>query len=173
MATDRPNRGESDADIGDDRVRDDDFERDFGAADPPDPLGQSMPDITEAHIAEAGPDGPTPRRRPSRAERAERAARQEAAGRAGNALQAEAGNGEPEVPAETHHSNEPAHPRKGLFGRAADFLRASYAELRRVQWPDRRQVGQGTAVTLGFVIVAGAYLGLLDAIWNPIIQAIL
>jgi preprotein translocase SecE subunit len=89
------------------------------------------------------------------------------------ALQAEAGNGDTEPPAETHHSNEPAHPRKGLFGRAADFLRASYAELRRVQWPDRRQVGQGTAVTLGFVVVAGAYLGLLDAIWNPIIQAIL
>ena len=64
-------------------------------------------------------------------------------------------------------------PRKGVFGRAVDFLRASYAELRRVQWPDRRQVGQGTAVTLGFVVVAGAYLGLLDAIWNPIIQAIL
>ena len=42
-----------------------------------------------------------------------------------------------------------------------------------MQWPDRRQVGQGTAVTLGFVVVAGAYLGLLDAIWNPIIQAIL
>jgi preprotein translocase SecE subunit len=172
MATDRPSRGESDADTGDDRVRDDDFERDFGAAEPPDPLGQSMPDVTEAHIAETGPEGPT-RRRPSRAERAERAARQEAAGRAGNALQAEAGNDEPESPAETHHSNEPAHPRKGLFGRAADFLRASYAELRRVQWPDRKQVGQGTAVTLGFVVVAGAYLGLLDAIWNPIIQAIL
>ena len=47
--------------------------------------------------------------------------------------------------------------RKTCFGRAADFLRASYAELRRVQWPDRRQVGQGTAVTLGFVVVAGAY----------------
>ena len=54
-----------------------------------------------------------------------------------------------------------------------NFLRASWAELQRVQWPDRRQVGQGTAVTLGFVIVAGAYLGLLDAIWNPVIQAIL
>jgi preprotein translocase SecE subunit len=179
MATDRPGPGESDADIepdiGDDRVRDDDFERDFGDAEPPDPLGQAMPDITEAHIAEAGPDGPAPRRRPSRAERAERAARQEAAGRAGNELQvqASAANGEAEAPVEHHHSNEPAHPRKGLFGRAADFLRASYAELRRVQWPDRRQVGQGTAVTLGFVVVAGAYLGLLDAIWNPIIQAIL
>ena len=190
MSTDRPRRGEeSDADLGDDRVRDDDFERDFGEGDPPDPLGQAEPAVTEAHIAEMGPDGPLDpeeadnepasdrRRRRSRAEREARRARQEAAGRAGNEVQLskQVPNGEPK-PEEEHehrHSNEPAHPRKGLFGRAADFLRASYAELRRVQWPDRKQVGQGTAVTLGFVIVAGAYLGLLDAIWNPIIQAIL
>ena len=32
------------------------------------------------------------------------------------------------------------------------FLRASWAELQRVQWPDRRQVGQATAVVLGFVV---------------------
>jgi preprotein translocase SecE subunit len=177
MATDRPRRGESDAEeqLGDDRVRDDDFERDFGQAEPPDPLGQSEPAVTEAHMAEAGPDGPERPRRRSRAERAQRAEAAAAAGRAGNEQQQSAAvpNGEAQAPEEHHHSNEPAHPRKGLFGRAADFLRASYAELRRVQWPDRRQVGQGTAVTLGFVIVAGAYLGLLDAIWNPIVQAIL
>jgi preprotein translocase SecE subunit len=61
----------------------------------------------------------------------------------------------------------------GPFGRVGGFLAASWAELQRVQWPDRRQVGQGTAVVLGFVIIAGAYLGLLDAIINPIIQKIL
>jgi preprotein translocase SecE subunit len=164
MATDRPRRGENDADIGDDRVRDDDFERDFGDAEPPDPLGQAEPAVTEAHIAEQGPG----RRRRSRAERAERAQAAAEAGRAGNvARQVE------DDESTTPVGHELAHPRKGIFGRAADFLRASYAELRRVQWPDRRQVGQGTAVTLGFVIVAGAYLGLLDAIWNPIVQAIL
>jgi preprotein translocase SecE subunit len=177
MATDRPRRGESDAeeDLGDDRVRDDDFERDFGQSEPPDPLGQAEPNVTEAHIAEAGPDGPERPRRRSRAERAQRAEAAAAAGRAGNELQQPetVPNGEAQAPEEHHHANEPAHPRKGIFGRAADFLRASAAELRRVQWPDRRQVGQGTAVTLGFVIVAGAYLGLLDAIWNPVIQAIL
>jgi preprotein translocase SecE subunit len=181
MATDRPRRGEeSDADLGDDRVRDDDFERDYGETEPPDPLGQAEPAVTEAHLSERGPSpaGPARGRRPSRAEREERKARQEAAARAGNEVQLskQVANGEPSATDEEHergHSNEPAHPRKGVFGRAADFLRASYAELRRVQWPDRRQVGQGTAVTLGFVVVAGAYLGLLDAIWNPIIQAIL
>jgi preprotein translocase SecE subunit len=184
MATDRPRRGEeSDAELGDDRVRDDDFERDFGDTEPPDPLAQAEPAVTEAHLAERGAtdaedsDDPARRRRRPRAEREARRARQEAAGRAGNEVQLSkepVPNGEPAAPAEERrHANEPAHPRKGLFGRAADFLRASYAELRRVQWPDRRQVGQGTAVTLGFVVVAGAYLGLLDAIWNPIIQAIL
>jgi preprotein translocase subunit SecE len=42
------------------------------------------------------------------------------------------------------------------------FLKASWAELQRVQWPDRRQVGQATGVVIGFVIVAGAYLGVAD-----------
>ena len=66
---------------------------------------------------------------------------------------------------------EPA--RRGPFGRLGGFLAASWAELQRVQWPDRRQVGQGTAVVLGFVIIAGAYLGLLDAVISPLIQKIL
>lgn len=53
------------------------------------------------------------------------------------------------------------------------FLGHVIDELRRVQWPDRRHVGQGTAVVLGFVVIAGAYLGLLDALWKPLIEAIL
>lgn len=62
-------------------------------------------------------------------------------------------------------------PREG--NRFANFLRACAAELRRVQWPDRRQVAQATGVVLGFVIIAGAYLGVLDALWSRVINAIL
>jgi preprotein translocase SecE subunit len=58
-------------------------------------------------------------------------------------------------------------------GRAITFLRHCVDELRRVQWPNRRQVGQATAVVLGFVVLAGGYLGLLDALWRPVIDAIL
>ena len=58
-------------------------------------------------------------------------------------------------------------------GRVLTFLGHCVDELRRVQWPDRRHVGQGTAVVLGFVVLAGGYLGLLDAIWRPLIDAIL
>jgi len=57
--------------------------------------------------------------------------------------------------------------------RAISFLRASWAELQRVQWPDRRQVTQATAVVLGFVAVAGLYLGLADYVAKEIVEFIL
>jgi preprotein translocase SecE subunit len=53
------------------------------------------------------------------------------------------------------------------------FLRACWAELQRVQWPDRRQVGQATAVVLGFVIIAGAFLGLADIVAQRLVDFIL
>jgi preprotein translocase SecE subunit len=115
----------------------------LGETEPADPLGQALPDVTEARRAEAGPEPRIP-------------------------MESESEHREPE-----HREGHPPRPRKGLFGRAGDFLKASWNELRRVQWPDRRQVGQGTAVVIGFVVVAGAYLGLLDAIWNPVIQYII
>jgi preprotein translocase subunit SecE len=61
----------------------------------------------------------------------------------------------------------------GLISRGIAFIRASWRELQRVQWPDRRQVVQATAVVLGFVIIAGAYLGLADTVAQKIIKAIL
>jgi preprotein translocase subunit SecE len=64
------------------------------------------------------------------------------------------------------------HPRRKR-GRVLTFLGHCVDELRRVQWPNRRQVGQATAVVLGFVVIAGGYLGLLDQVWQPLIEAIL
>jgi len=58
-------------------------------------------------------------------------------------------------------------------GRLLTFLRHCAEELRRVKWPDRRQVGQATAVVLGFVVLAGGYLGLIDAIMQPLVNALL
>jgi preprotein translocase SecE subunit len=64
-------------------------------------------------------------------------------------------------------------PAKVGGNRVTAFLRASWAELQRVQWPDRRQVGQATAVVLGFVVIAGGYLGLVDLLSSKIVDAIL
>jgi preprotein translocase SecE subunit len=57
--------------------------------------------------------------------------------------------------------------------RAIGFLRASWAELQRVQWPDRRQVTQATAVVLGFVAIAGLYLGAADYVAKEIVEFVL
>jgi preprotein translocase SecE subunit len=58
-------------------------------------------------------------------------------------------------------------------GRLVQFFHAVVAELRRVQWPDRQTLTTLTGVVLGFVVLAGGYLGLLDAIFSRVIQAIL
>jgi preprotein translocase subunit SecE len=86
------------------------------------------------------------------------------------------GNGHVEDDAEVVRSRRrrPARatePREG--NRLATFLRGSWRELQRVQWPDRRQVGQATAVVVGFVIVAGAFLGLADFVAGKIVDYII
>jgi preprotein translocase SecE subunit len=53
------------------------------------------------------------------------------------------------------------------------FLISCWAELKRVQWPDRETLIQASAVTLLFIAVAAAYLGALDAAFNWLVQRIL
>jgi preprotein translocase SecE subunit len=65
-----------------------------------------------------------------------------------------------------------ARPQGGL-SKVLNFLKACWAELQRVQWPDRRTLTQLTGIVLFFCVLAGAYLGLLDAIFSKLINAIL
>jgi preprotein translocase subunit SecE len=58
-------------------------------------------------------------------------------------------------------------------GRVTGFLHAVWLELQRVQWPDRSQLTSLTGVTLMFVLIVGGYLGLLDAVFSKLVQAIL
>ena len=67
----------------------------------------------------------------------------------------------------------PGAPTRRGPGRFIGFLRASWAELQRVQWPDRRQVAQATAVVIGFVVVAGIYLGVADWVAKKIVDFII
>jgi preprotein translocase subunit SecE len=67
------------------------------------------------------------------------------------------------------HEDDHHHER----GRVAGFLVAVWAELNRVQWPDRQQLTSLTGITLVFVLIVGGYLGLLDAIFSKLVSAIL
>ena len=53
------------------------------------------------------------------------------------------------------------------------FLSSCVAELKRVQWPDRETLIQATAVTIVFVLAASIYLGVLDLIFNWVVQRII
>jgi preprotein translocase subunit SecE len=77
---------------------------------------------------------------------------------------------EPAAPEGATPATRPSQP---LPRRAIAFLRASWAELQRVQWPDRQQVTQATTVVLGFVAVAGLYLGGADWVAQKIVNFIL
>jgi preprotein translocase SecE subunit len=123
----------------------------IGHTAPPEPTKHGMPHVEEARLAEAGP---------ARLDEGE-GAPDEVEGDLVPAARPGA--------AERAAHGRPRKRRSGVIG----FLGHCVDELRRVQWPDRRQVGQGTAVTLGFTVLAGGFLGLMDAIWKPIIEAIL
>jgi preprotein translocase SecE subunit len=61
----------------------------------------------------------------------------------------------------------------GARGGVIGFLLSCWAELKKVQWPDRETLVQATAVTIIFVAVAAAYLGALDQLFNWLVKQIL
>jgi preprotein translocase SecE subunit len=131
-----------------------DAELDSTAA--PEPTKHSMPHVEEARMAEAGV--PTDETAEEQVEPAPD--------------ELEPGGAYAPDPAVAEERAEAARPRRKR-GKVLTFLGHVVDELRRVQWPDRRQTAQGTAVTLGFVVIAGGFLGLMDAIWKPLVDAIL
>jgi len=129
----------------------------------PDPLKKATPDVDQAKLSEAGAGRGASGEIPVEEDGVEYVpAPDEVEGD----QPVRRGDLDPSVAEE---SERPAKQR----GRVFTFLRHCVDELRRVQWPDRKQVGQATAVVLGFVVLAGGYLGLADALFKPLVQAIL
>ncbi len=70
-----------------------------------------------------------------------------------------------------HPARRDERPHAGA--RLVGFVQGSWRELQRVQWPDRRQVVQATSVVIGFVIVAGVFLGVADFLAGHLMNYIL
>ena len=66
-----------------------------------------------------------------------------------------------------------AEPQERQRGAVSGFIVSCWAELKRVQWPDRETLIQASAVTLVFIAIAAAYLGALDALFNFLVQNLL
>ena len=69
-------------------------------------------------------------------------------------------------------------PVKQQTGRKSDqqrgqFVRESYAELKKVDWPSRRQTFQGVVVVLIACAIVSAYLWGLDQVIRPFVDRVL
>ena len=56
--------------------------------------------------------------------------------------------------------------------RRGQFVRESAAELRKVDWPNRRQTFQGVVVVIIACAIVGAYLWGLDQVIRPIVDRV-
>ena len=53
------------------------------------------------------------------------------------------------------------------------FVRESYGELRKVEWPGRRQVIAGTVVVIIACAIVGAYLWVADLAFQNLVENVL
>jgi len=141
-------------------------------------------DVVEAKLAEAGAHAPPPTRepdpvevpapapsradvgRPDQAEDSQdrisrRARKREERDKRARAKESERRRAPKEV--------APERKRGAVLG----FFVSCWAELKKVQWPDRETLVQASAVTVLFIAVAAAYLGALDSLFNFLVQHLL
>ena len=57
-------------------------------------------------------------------------------------------------------------------GRVRTFLREVRVEMSKVTWPPRKELLTSTGVVIVAVIIAGAYIGVWDFLWNLIVRAV-
>ncbi|NPA40461.1 MAG: preprotein translocase subunit SecE [Thermodesulfobacteria bacterium] len=57
-----------------------------------------------------------------------------------------------------------------FFARAVKFLKEVKIEAKKITWANKKQVMASTLMVLVFSLFIGAYLGLLDVIYNAIIS---
>ena len=146
-------------------------------------------DVMEAELAEQGADlealtqAPAPSRAETAPSRADELAAEPAPEPAApepapdRITRRELKRQEREKRAAAKASEERRRPREAPVererGRVIGFLASCVAELRRVQWPTRDTLIQASAVTIVFIAIAAAYLGVLDAAFNWLVKAIL
>ena len=105
----------------------------------------------------------------ARTPRQQRRARREAQGESGVAQRARS---------RQQQIRPAAQPQKQQTGRreAAErgrFVRESWAELQKVEWPNRAQVIQGTVVVLIACAIVGAYLYAADQALSRVVEQLL
>jgi preprotein translocase SecE subunit len=82
-------------------------------------------------------------------------------------------------PTTEEEPREPREPRESRPERRDDvrsgvpglrFLEESWAELKKVEWPNQQQLISGTAVVIVASVITGVYLYLNDQVWQYVVK---
>jgi preprotein translocase SecE subunit len=126
-------------------------------------------EAVEAGIAAGAPEAALETPDAPKSSRSERRAEAKALKESEKRQRAEQKRRESEQLAKKQKQAQAERQRGGVIG----FLLSCWAELKKVQWPDRDTLVQASAVTIIFVAVAATYLGALDAAFNFLVKQIL
>jgi preprotein translocase SecE subunit len=77
--------------------------------------------------------------------------------------------GEPEGARPEPHARAEPERKRGVI----NFIRESWAELKKVEWPGQSQLVQGVTVVLIACIVVGTYLFAADQVFKRFVQNVL
>ncbi len=61
----------------------------------------------------------------------------------------------------------------GEVERRGNFVMESWAELKKVEWPNQNQVIQGTVVVIVACVIVGVYLWANDQVWKRVVENLL
>jgi len=86
-----------------------------------------------------------------------------------------AGAGASNSQAQVRPSMEPASAQTGRREprQRGRFVRESWAELQKVEWPSRSQVVQGTIVVIIACVIVGTFLYTCDQVFKPFVRNVL
>jgi preprotein translocase subunit SecE len=75
--------------------------------------------------------------------------------------------------AKTEKKAKPAEKKPGVFARIGKWLRELKSELKKVQWPSKKQTVNNTLVVIACIVVVGIFIWVFDAAATAIINAVL
>ena len=138
-----------------------------GSPSPASPPSRSSPSSARS------PEAPAPSRADVGAPARSRGPPKETRGSAARASASEKEQRRQAARASSSRSSAGARRPRSAAAPVIGFFASCWAELKKVQWPDRDTLVQASAVTLIFVAIMAAYLGALDAAFNWLIKQIL
>ena len=68
---------------------------------------------------------------------------------------------------------KPAEKKPGVFARLKKYFRDTKSEVKKVVWPTKQQTINNTGVVIACIVVVGAFIGVLDAIFTYGLQSLL